>query len=156
MDVFSEICKLLDSHKVPYQTSIHAPAKTSQEAASIRGVDIKTGAKAMVIRSKGRFHLFVLSAVTKINFKKVKQILQTESASLATAQEVETATHCVPGCVPPFGSLFGLPTYADTHLLLIPDINFSAGRLTHSIAMKSTDWSMVEKPISAEFCDKNI
>ena len=154
MDVFTEICALLDRNGVSYDASTHAPARTSQEAAAIRGVHIKTGAKAMLIRSEGAFTLFILSAEDKMDFKKIKEILGTKSTTLATSEEVERITHCVPGCVPPFGSLFGTTTYVDEHLLEIPEINFSAGRLTHSIHMKTEDWKRIEKPFAQEFCDK--
>lgn len=154
MDVFTEICGLLDRNEVAYETTTHAAVRTSQEAAAIRGVHLKTGAKAMLVRSEGAFHLFILSAEDKVDFKKIKEVLGTKSASLATSEEVERITHCVPGCVPPFGRLFGIRTYADEHLLKIPSINFSAGRLTHSIHMKTEDWKRVENPNTQEFCDK--
>lgn len=153
MDVYSEIIRILDNNKVWYEASMHAAVRTSQEAAAIRGVDIKTGAKAMVIRSEGNFFMFCLSAADKVDFKAVRRILGTDSVSLATPEEVLAVTHCVVGCVPPFGStLFGMKTFVDRNLLLIPEINFSAGRLTHSIRMKTEDWKRIVEAGEGEFC----
>lgn len=155
MDVYAEIIKLLDSHKVKYEASTHPAVKTSAEAASIRGVDIKTGAKAMVIRSEGKFYMFCLSASDKVDFKAVRRILGTDSVSLATPDEVLIVTHCVVGCVPPFGStLFGIKTYVDRHLLPIPEINFSAGRLTHSVGVKTEDWHRIVEAEEEEYCSQ--
>jgi len=152
MDVHAEIIRLLESHKVNYEASTHPPVKTSEEAAAIRGVDIKTGAKAMVIRSEGKFYMFCLSAADKVDFKAVRRILRTDRVSLATPEEVLAVTHCVIGCVPPFGStLFGIKTYVDRRLLSIPEINFSAGRLTHSIHVKTEDWRQIVRPEEEDY-----
>ena len=155
MDVHNEIIKLLDSNKVKYEASTHPAVRTSEEAAAIRGVNIKTGAKAMVILSEGKFYMFCLSAADKIDFKAVRRILGTDSVSLATPEEVLAVTHCVVGCVPPFGSaLFGIKTYADKHLLLIPEINFSAGLLTHSVRVKTADWHRMVEAEEEEYCSQ--
>ena len=151
MDVFSNICQLLDKQKIDYHVSVHDAVRTSAEAAAIRGVEMKTGAKAMLIRSMGKFYLFILSASEKVDFKKVKRILGVDSTSLATPEEVIAVTHCVPGCVPPFGSLFGIASYVDKGLLEIQELHFSAGKLTHSIRISSHDWKTVENPIVVEF-----
>ena len=50
----------------------------SEEVAKMRGVDIKTGAKSMIVRSEGRFYNFILSAAKKIDWNKVKTILKTK------------------------------------------------------------------------------
>lgn len=156
MDVNAEIIRLLDGHGAKYEMSTHAAVRTSQEAAAIRGVDIKTGAKAMVIRSEGRFYMFCLSAADKVDLKTVRRVLGSESVSLATPEEVLAVTHCIVGCVPPFGSaLFGIKTYADRHLLSIPEINFSAGLLTHSVKIKTEDWHRIVRAEEEEFCKRD-
>ena len=50
----------------------HEPTPTSELAAKVRGVDLATGAKAMVLRSKGTFFMCVLRASDKIDMKKLK------------------------------------------------------------------------------------
>jgi hypothetical protein len=44
MTVFEKIINLLESKHVAYKLTEHAPVRTSEEAARIRGVALKTGA----------------------------------------------------------------------------------------------------------------
>ncbi len=82
---------------------------------------------------------------------KVKQVLQTESAVLATPEEVQKITDCVPGSVPPFGNLFNIPVFVDPSLLANELIDFNAGETTVSILMKKEDWLKVVQPKILEF-----
>lgn len=150
MNPFLTIKKKLDDEKIPYSILEHSPVFTSEQAALVRGHTkeggMKRGAKAMIIRSEGRFFQFVLPGDRKLDFKKIKTILHSESASLATPEEVEKVIGCAPGAVPPFGTLFGLPTYVDETLLENQEIDFNAGKHTISVTMKTKDWVKVVEP----------
>ncbi len=75
--VFERIKQLLDSHSVQYTFFEHEPVRTSEDAARVReritsipaAEHLKRGAKAMIIRSEGKYYQFVLSAVRKLDFK---------------------------------------------------------------------------------------
>lgn len=54
---------------------------------------------------------------------------------------------CVPGSVPPFGSIIGLPTYVDVRLAENEIIHFNAGSLTDSVRMPYKAYIEIEKPI---------
>src|SRR3989344_7272275 len=148
---FEKIKNLLDENKVKYEVSEHEPVYTSDDAARVRGVDIRSGAKSMIIRSDGKFYNFVLSAAKKIDWKKVKKILNGESASFASPEEVKKEIHCEVGSVPPFGNLYGLTVYCDRSLLENEYIDFNAGLHTISIRMKAKDWEKIVKPEVVEF-----
>ncbi|HLD02741.1 MAG TPA: YbaK/EbsC family protein [Candidatus Nanoarchaeia archaeon] len=153
MDVPNEIKKLLDSKDIKYKSFEHEPTPTSEIAAKVRGVSLETGAKAMILRSKGNFCMCVLRANNKIDFKKMKSILNTGSVSFATAEEVKKVTDCIPGGVPPFGNLFNIPVYADRNLFKNEIINFNAGLQTFSIQMKTEDWKNVVNPVVEDFAE---
>ena len=51
-----------------------------------------------------------------------------------------------PGSIPPFGSLFGLPTYCDPALGENASINFNAGDHAISVQMSWQDYVGVEQP----------
>ncbi len=158
-DVFERIKKLLGENKINYKVLEHEPTPTSQKAAEVReslmGIPreqaLKQGAKAMIIRSHGRFYQFVLSAEKKIDFNKIKKILNTDSASLASPEQVQEITNCIPGAVPPFGNLFNIKVYADKSLLQYDEIDFNAGEQTISIFMKKNDWVKIVETIEADF-----
>ncbi len=143
---FEKIKRILDGNKIDYKIIEHEAVFTSDQAAKVRGVDIKEGAKSMIIRSDGNFYNFVLSAAKKIDWKKVKMILETDSVSLATPEEVLNKMNCEIGSVPPFGNLYNLKVFCDPFLLQNEFIEFNAGLHTVSIRMKSKDWLEVVKP----------
>ena len=151
MDVTSKIKNLLDKNKIKYKFFEHEPTPTSEIAAKVRGVDLKQGAKAMLLRSEGKFYMFVLSGVDKIDFKKVRTILESKSVSFASSEEVKEITNCVPGGVPPFGNLFNVIVYVDKNLLKNERIDFIAGKQTVSMEMSSKDYLKVVKPKVEDF-----
>jgi len=56
-----------------------------------------------------------------------------------------------PGAVPPFGRLFGLPTYCDTRLAENERINFNAGDNSISVSLRYEDYLKVENPSLGAF-----
>ncbi|MBS3152446.1 deacylase [Candidatus Woesearchaeota archaeon] len=151
---FLKIREFLDSNKVQYEIIEHEPVYTSEDAARVRNADLKIGAKSMVIRSEGKFYNFVLSAAKKIDWLKVKSILHTKSASLASPEEVLNAINCEIGSVPPFGNLYNIKLYCDPSLLENEEIEFNAGLHTISIRMKSKDWKNLVNPEIIDFTKK--
>ncbi len=154
MSVFEKIKQLLDANDIVYTTAHHEPTRTSEDAARIRGVSLHEGAKALVLRgSKTKTHwLFVMPADLKLDGKKVKQIV---GENVSFAQDPETVTGCVPGSVPPFGSIIGLKTYCDKRLAENEEINFNAGSLTDSINMKYGDYLALEKPTMSDIAQSD-
>ena len=66
-----KILQIFQENKVSYQLYEHQPVYTSQEAAKVRGVELKTGCKSMVLKRKdGKFILANIAADKKIDFKK--------------------------------------------------------------------------------------
>ncbi len=149
--VFEKIIALLESHHVQHKLTEHEPVRTSEEAARIRGVALKTGAKAMIARHKDNYYLFVLPADKHIDWKRVKAILNVRDIRLATAEEAEQVAHVQMGSVPPFGNLLGLPTYFDEGIFENEVVNFNPGSTTHSIAMKSADLRALVAPVVESF-----
>ena len=148
---FEKIKNVLNKAKVKYEVIDHEPVYTSEDAARVRGVDIKIGAKSMIIISDGKFYNFVLSAAKKIDWNKVKKILLSNHVGFATPEEVLDNIHCEIGSVPPFGNLYNLKVYCDSYLLENEEIEFNAGLHTRSIRMKAKDWAQVVKPEIVDF-----
>lgn len=143
--VFDRIRIKLDAAQVVYDVSRHPAVTTSEEAARMRGVDLHTGAKALVMQGDktGRLILFVLPADLRLDKKKAKTLFE---ESFSFAADPELVTGCVKGSVPPFGSVVGLITYCDQRLAENEYINFNAGSLTDSIRMRYKDYLKVEVP----------
>jgi Ala-tRNA(Pro) deacylase len=146
MTVFEKIIQQLDQSGVEYNLTEHEPVRTSEEAAKIRGVDIKTGAKAMVIKAKENYFLIVLPADQRLNWRKVEKILGVKHLRFATEEEAEKVTSVKMGAVPPFGNILGLPTYFEETLFHNEVVNFNPGSKTHSISIKSSDLKKLVEP----------
>jgi Ala-tRNA(Pro) deacylase len=144
--VFERLQEKLHQAGVAFQVEHHAPVYTSEQAAAVRGSALSSGAKALVIKAGDAFCLLVLPADRKLDSKKTRANLAVKAIRFATREEVEQLTGLQPGSIPPYGSLFGLPTYCDPALADNPSINFNAGDHSISIAMTYADYLTVEQP----------
>ncbi len=149
--VFEQICSYLDSEKVEYKKFEHKPVFTSEEAATIRGTSLESGAKALVCLADRKPVMIVISAANKLDIKAFKQIYGFKDVAMADKDTLFKVTGLQPGAVPPFGSLFEIPTYMDEGLSRLETINFNAGSNTQSIQIKSKDYIEVEKPDVSNF-----
>jgi Ala-tRNA(Pro) deacylase len=130
----------------PFRIVEHKPAETSREAAEIRGSRLEQGAKALVLRSKGEYILFVVSAARDLDSKKLRAELSLKSLSFASADEVEEKFKLLKGSVPPFGSVLGIKTIADNSLKSNEEIVFNAGLRTKSIFISLALYDELEHP----------
>lgn len=146
MTVLQKIIELLDKEKVEYKLTEHESVRTSEEAAKIRGVELKTGAKAMVVKSKDTYYLLVLPADRRLDWKKIKSLLEIKEVRMATEEEAEKATDTKVGSIPPFGNILGLKTCFDQGISENEYVNFNPGSKTHSIHMRSDDLIRLVKP----------
>lgn len=143
---------LLDENHVPYRVSEHEPVYTSEQAAEVRGVELRTGVKALVLRTKEEgFAMGLVAGDRTIDLKRLAKIVGTKKLRLASPEEVLKRTGCEIGSVHPFGSLHGLPTYLDTSILENDTVNFNAGLHTVSIEMKASDLIDATKPVVESF-----
>ncbi len=150
-----EMRKLLDLFRkegVEYRLYEHEPVYTSEEASRVRGVELRTGVKALVMKSDdGRYLLADLAADRKADIKKLQELSKTKKLHLATRDEVIAVTRCEPGSVHPFGGLFGLPTFLDSSVLENEHVNFNIGVLTKSVLIKREDLTRLLGAVVAEF-----
>ena len=144
--VFDEVSQLLSGKSVAFDVLRHAPVFTSEEAARVRGTPLGSGAKALVCKADDRFVMIVLPADRKLSSKAVRKGEGVKSLRFASREEVEQLTGLAPGSIPPFGSLFGLPTWCDERLSEHTQINFNAGDHAISISMTYSDYLKAGQP----------
>ena len=118
----------------------HAPVFTSEEAARVRGTPIEAGAKALVLQAADRVVHVVLPGHRRVDNARLRAVLGTRTLRFATPEELLALTGCVPGAVPPFGNLFGLPVLVDEELAQREEIAFNAGGNAVSIVMRCDDF----------------
>jgi len=150
-EVVSRILDSLKQNSCWYETFEHEPVRTSEEAAKTRpGYSLHQGAKAMIVKVKGRpkgFVMLVLPADLRFDNSRLKVLLEAKDIQLASENEVLELTGGVqPGAVPPFGNLFELEVLADPQLFGNEKIVFNAGDRRFSVAMKAEDYKRMVNP----------
>jgi Ala-tRNA(Pro) deacylase len=147
--VFERLHNWLREKSVAVTVLHHEPVYTSEQAAAVRGTSLGSGAKALIVKAGDRFVLLVLPADRKLDSRKAREQLGVKALRFATREEVEQRTGLQPGSIPPFGSLFGLPTFCDPALGENAAINFNAGDHAISIQIAYEDYIAAEKPALA-------
>jgi len=88
----------------------------------------------------------VLSADHQIDLKKIGKAIG-KAASLAKERDFKSLfPDCAIGAMPPFGNLYGLPTYVDKRLAQEDYIVFEAGSHTDAIKVSYRDYEKIVKP----------
>jgi Ala-tRNA(Pro) deacylase len=144
--VFDRVQNLLKQHGISFQVLHHEPVYTSEEAARVRGTPLASGAKALICKGEEGFVMFVIPADRKLDSQAVRRAKGWKKLRFATREEVLELTGLAPGSIPPFGSLFGLPTLCDERLGQNETINFNAGDHSISVSMRHADYLEVERP----------
>ncbi|MGD0636496.1 MAG: YbaK/EbsC family protein [Nitrososphaerales archaeon] len=148
----TKLLALFRKEGVEYQLYEHEPVYTSEEASRVRGVELKSGVKALVLKSDdGCYLLADLAADRKADVKRLQEVSGMKKLHFATREEVLSTTRCEPGSVHPFGVLFGLPTYLDPSVLENEYVNFNIGMLTRSVRIKKDDLTRLLGAVVAEF-----
>ncbi len=151
--VFQRLEQRLREARVPFQVLRHEPVYTSEEAARVRGVPLASGAKALVCKADDQFLMFVMPADRRLANRQIRKEHGFRKLRFATQDEVLEMTGLLPGSIPPFGSLFGLPTWCDVNLSQQERINFNAGDHAISISMTYADYVHVEHPKMASIAE---
>jgi len=137
--VQAQLVELLRTEDADFRLTHHEAVTTSADAAAVRGAELRSGAKAMLVKGKSGFVLAVLAADRKVDWKLLAPLVGGKGARFANDEELREATGLTKGAVPPFGRLFGLRTIYDRSLLEVETVNFNAGTRTDSIAMSRAD-----------------
>lgn len=149
--VLERLLRLLTEQQADFSVLHHAPARTSEEAAQVRGTPLEQGAKALVFQADDRIVLLVAQAHRRIDTRAFKRAHGVKNLRMLAADELQARTGLEVGAVPPFGSLLGFPTYADERLLALPRIVFNAGSRTTSVLLATADYVRIEQPTVGRF-----
>jgi Ala-tRNA(Pro) deacylase len=144
--------ELLTSHHIPFERLYHRPAYTAQRVAEMLHVPGKEVAKTVLLRTDQGYVLGVLPANLKVDLERVRQCLGDETVNLASEPEMDQLfPDCERGAMPPFGSLYHLPTLVDESLSEDERIVFEAQNHEQAIRMTYHDYEAVEHPRKACF-----
>jgi Ala-tRNA(Pro) deacylase len=145
------IIDLLESRGVAHRLLRHAPVRTSEEASRVRGTPLEAGAKALVCHADERIVLIVVPADARLDNRVFRQQAGVRNVRMIDAERVQELVGAPVGAVPPFGSLFGLPTYADHEVVERDLIAFNVGARDVSVTMAGPDYAALEQPTLGRF-----
>lgn len=152
--LIERITYLLDSEGIQYAVLEHKAADTSEEEAEIMGIRLSQAAKSLIMIGDGKPLMIVLGGKDKVDFKKFKRTAGIKNLQMAKPDQVLEITGAEIGTVPPFGGLFNLPLYIDTHLAEEKEIVVGTGLHTKSIKMSYTDFEGVANPMVGDYAQR--
>jgi Ala-tRNA(Pro) deacylase len=146
MTVPERLIDCLNQSKVQYEILHHPEAVTAQRIAQAEHVKGRHHAKVVMIKSGEQHLIMVLPADHQIDLEKVEKAIG-KAVSLDKEQDFKSLfPDCAIGAMPPFGNLYGVPTYVDEHLADQDYIVFEAGTHTDAIKMRYRDYEKIVNP----------
>jgi Ala-tRNA(Pro) deacylase len=154
MEIPKRLIDLLNKNNVSYEILHHPEAFTAQTIAAVEHIKGRHHAKVVMAKSGSGHLMTVLAANQRIDLEKLENI-SGEPTSLETENDfMALFPDCAPGTMPPFGNLYGLPTYVDKTLAQEDYIVFEAGTHTDAIKLSYHDYERLAKPRVEDFAVK--
>lgn len=141
MSCQEELRKLLDNMGLEYEFREHLEEYTAVAVAHSEDMPLSEMAKVVMCAVDKQFAMFVIPASARLDLGKAAKAAAVPALRLAREDEFQSSfSDCEVGAMPPFGNLYGIPTFVDSALVREPEIAFQAGSHTETIAMKPSDY----------------
>jgi Ala-tRNA(Pro) deacylase len=154
MEIPQRLIKYLNENKIVYELLHHPEAFTAQTIAAAEHVKGRHQAKVVIVKSENEHLMTVLPANSRVDLEKLEKAV---GKSVEVEHEPEFKAlfpDCAPGTMPPFGNLYGLPTYVDRTLSKEDFIVFEAGTHTDAIKLQYKDYERAVNPFIEDFSIK--
>lgn len=148
---YQKLKQFLEHRQVKYKEFSHEAVHTSEEAAAVRGTDLRQGAKALVMVGDKKPLLLVVSAATKVDFKALKKSQGIKDLRMSSPQEALEITKIKIGAIHPFGNLYNIPTFIDRKLSENKVVYFNAGDHTKSFEIDYQDLLRHSQAVEDDF-----
>jgi Ala-tRNA(Pro) deacylase len=147
--------ELLTSRQVPFERLHHRPVYTANRIAQVLHVPGREMAKTVLLRGDQGYVLAVLPATHQVDLERLREDLGGARLEMATEEEMDLVfPDCERGALPPFGSLYHLPTFVDESLAEDEQIVFEAQNHEEAIRMRYRDYEALEHPRMGHFAHR--
>lgn len=145
---------LLEHEDLDYETMKHLATFTALDTAAASRVPGREMAKAVVLRdARGYYLMAVVPASCRLDLEALAWASGHSAVTLATEAEIaQLFPDCQAGAIPPFGNLYGIPTFVDTCLCEVPEIFLNAGSRREVVGMRVADYVYAARPVMGQFC----
>jgi Ala-tRNA(Pro) deacylase len=151
MSIATRLRQLLEAHQVPFETIEHPLAFTAQEEAAASHIPGHAWAKTVAVTVDGTPALAVVPATRSLDFEKLRVLVGADRIHLATEAEFEGLyPDCDLGAMPPFGDLYGIPTFVDRELREEERVAFHAGDHATAIELSYEEYEQVSEAIPGD------
>ena len=152
MAVSEQLKAFLRASKITYAAAKHPVVYTAQEIAAAQHVPGRQLAKCVLVIADRGPVLAVLSAIARVDLKRLKALLRAKTLSIAKEADIKRSFPDVEvGAMSPFGNLYGVPVAVDRTLGASEEIVFNAGSHTDTIKMRYRDFAALVKPKTGAF-----
>lgn len=146
---------LLVSRHIPFQRLPHRRTYTANRMAQALHVKGREVAKTVLLKTGNGPLLAVLPATHKIDLEQLREDLGDSRVELAAEEEMDRLfPDCERGAVPPFGSLYQVPTIIDDSLSEDESIVIEGPNHEQAIRMSLHDYETIEHPRHAHFAHR--
>lgn len=146
---------LLVSRHIPFQRLPHRRTYTANRMAQVLHVKGREVAKTVLLRTGQGHMLAVLPATHHIDLEQLREDLGDPRIELAAEEDMDRLfPDCERGAVPPFGSLYQMPTIMDDSLNDDESIVFEGPDHEQAIRMSLHDYEAVEQPRHGHFAHR--
>ncbi|MCP4149374.1 MAG: YbaK/EbsC family protein [bacterium] len=141
------LVNFLEQNHIVYSTQKHDPAYSAFSSAKTAHVPCREMVKSILLKMDGTYSLVVLPSTSRIDFKKLKEVTGTHSASIADIENLEEMfPDCVTGAIPPLGNLYHLPVITDSQITEHEDMFFEAGNHREIMKINLRDFIKLSHP----------
>lgn len=144
----------LRNRHIVHEAILHSPSPSAAHFAQSIHVTGGRVAKSVLVRAGTSYILAVLPATHRIDLTRLGAILHTTGLEIASEDEVATIfTDCERGAVPPFGSLYHLPTVVDASLSGGNEIVIEGNTRHEGLRLRYRDFEAIENPVRGRFAE---
>src|SRR6516165_5679768 len=148
------IRKMLDLRGISFEELRHPDAYTAQGVAQREHISGHRVAKVVVVMAEGRPVELILPASRHVDLDRVRTVLNTNDARLATEEEMERYfSDCEVGTIPPLRHWKDVTVLMDRSLKVEGAILFQAGTHQDAVRLNFQDWYEMVNPQAATFSE---
>ncbi len=151
-EIHPRLRKLLDERGVAYEIIHHRDDFRARTTAEDTHTPPGEFAKSVFLWIDGSYAIAAVPATDYVSERGLARSLGAEEVRLASESEMEAlCPDCEVGAAPPFGDLFGIPTYASRELAEERHITFNAGTHRDALRMTWSDYARAAEPEVLDF-----
>lgn len=145
METYNKLINILDNSHVEYKLFSHKEALTWEELSEVQKETgfFGTEMKCMVLKTDGKFFVYITTQGKRINFDTIKEKLNSKKVQLSTPEELNEYFGAKPGCAYPFGFDVQYDIYVDPEIYAQDWLLFSPAISTKTVQVKGADLKKV-------------